>query len=102
MLPHNLLDPTPVSGIAPFTTTTFEGIFPYLTSKYGTDIPVDLLLKVKRVYDIGAVDETNDNKTADVTSKGVLMAKVEVDCFGTLIYPGGVNKSLGSAEWSDV
>jgi hypothetical protein len=51
-----MLDPTPVSGIAPFTTTTFEGVFPYLTSKYGTDIPIDLLLKVKRVYDIGAVD----------------------------------------------
>jgi hypothetical protein len=43
--------------IAPFTTSTFEPVFPFLTSRFGLDIPADLKLKVKRIYDIEAIKD---------------------------------------------
>jgi len=87
--------------IANFTTTTFEPVFPYLTSRFGMDVPTDLTLKVKRVYGIEAFANDEDNDTIDVTSKGVLKLKTDVECELKLLYPGGVNKVVGYAEWSD-
>ena len=87
--------------IAPFTTTTFEGVFPYLTSRFGKDIPTDLMLKVKRVYDIEAFADDQDNDLEDITSRGVLKLKTDVECEGKLVYPGGLNKTVGYAEWNE-
>lgn len=90
-----------VSPIAPFTTTTFEGIFPFLTSRFGVDVPANLLLKVKKVYDIEAFGDKKDDDTDEITSRGVLKLKADVECEGKLVYPGGVIKSVGYAEWSN-
>lgn len=38
--------------VAPFTTSTFEAVFPYLTSRFGKAIPMDLILKIKKVYGV--------------------------------------------------
>ena len=64
--------------IANFTTTTFEPVFPYLTSRFGMDIPSDLTLKVMRVYGIEAFADDNDGDKIDITSKGVLKLKTDV------------------------
>lgn len=87
--------------IAPFTTTTFEGVFPYLTSRFGKDIPTDLMLKVKKIYDIEAFADDQDNDEDDITSKGVLKLKIDLECEGKLAYPGGLNKTVGYAEWNE-
>jgi hypothetical protein len=38
--------------IAPFTTTTFEALMPFLTSRFGKNIPAELHLKIKHIEDI--------------------------------------------------
>lgn len=87
--------------IAPFTTTTFEGVFPYLTSRFGKDIPTDLMLKVKKIYDIEAFADDQDSDNEDITSRGVLKLKIDLECEGKLVYPGGLNKTVGFAEWNE-
>jgi hypothetical protein len=87
--------------IAPFTTTTFEAVFPYLTSRFGFDVPTNLLLKVKRVYEIEAFADDSDKDNIDITSKGVLKLKADVECEGKLLYPGGLIKNVGYAEWNE-
>ena len=87
--------------IAPFTTTTFEGVFPYLTSRFGKDIPTDLMLKVKKIYDIEAVSDNKGISDYDITSKGILKAKIDLDCEGRLNYPGGIQKNVGYASWNE-
>ncbi len=87
--------------IANFTTTTFEPVFPYLTSRFGMDIPTDLTLKVMRVYGIEAFADDMDGDKNDITSKGVLKLKTDVQCDLTLLYPGGLVKKVGYAEWND-
>jgi hypothetical protein len=97
LLYHQLINP-----IAPFTTSTFEPVFPFLTSRFGLDIPTDLTLKVKKIYDIEAIPDGNNNgKDDDITSKGILKAKIDLDCEGRLNYPGGVSKNVGYASWSE-
>jgi hypothetical protein len=58
--------------IAPLTTSTFEPVFPFLTSRFGLDIPTDLNLKVKRIYDIQAIPDGKNVHDNDITSKGIL------------------------------
>ena len=85
LLYHQLINP-----IAPLTTSTFEPVFPFLTSKFGLDIPTDLTLKVKKIYDIQAIADGKDVRDNDITSKGILKAKIDLDCEGRLNYPGGI------------
>jgi hypothetical protein len=40
------------NSVAPFETTTFEGIFPFMSSRYGKRNPTDLLFSIFKVYDI--------------------------------------------------
>ena len=87
--------------IAPFTTTTFEAVFPFLTSRFGMDVPTDLTLKLKKIYEIEAFEDDYDNDDIDITSKGILKLKADVECEGKLIYPGGLNKVVGFAEWNE-
>ena len=87
--------------IAPFTTTTFEAVFPFLTSRFGMDVPTNLLLKVTKVYEIEAFADDQDGDSQDITSRGVLKLKADVECEGKLIYPGGVVKNVGYAEWNE-
>ena len=84
----------------PFTTTTFEPLFPYLTSRFGKDVPTDLILKVKKIYDIEALARRN-NSANSLNSKGMLKANLDVECEGRLVYPGGLNKSVGYAQWDN-
>ncbi len=46
--------------VATFETNTFEGVFPFLTSKFGKNVPTDLILKIKKIY---AVQTSDDNST---------------------------------------
>ena len=62
----------------PFTTTTFEPLFPYLTSRFGKDVPTDLILKVKKIYDIEALADDGDNSANSLNSKGMLKANLDV------------------------
>lgn len=50
--------------IAPFTSTTFEGVFPFLSSKFGKHIPMDLNMIIKKVY---GVECFADNSTAQAS-----------------------------------
>jgi len=43
--------------IAPFTTTTFEALLPFLTSRFGKNIPAELHLKIKRIKEINLSEE---------------------------------------------
>ena len=52
--------------VAPFTTSTFEAVFPYLGSKFGKHIPMDLILKILRVYAVECFAD-NGNHTDDST-----------------------------------
>jgi len=38
--------------IAPFDTSTFEGVFPFMTSRFGKKIPTDLIMRVDRMWDV--------------------------------------------------
>ena len=98
---YELVSANLTNPIAPFTTSTFEAVFPYLTSRFGMDVPTNLLLKVKRVYDIEAFGDNNENDNKDITSRGVLKLKADVECEGKLLYPGGVIKNAGYAEWNE-
>lgn len=98
---YELVSANLTNPIAPFTTTTFEAVFPYLTSRFGMDVPTNLLLKVKKIYDIEAFADDQDNDNVDITSRGVLKLKADVECEGKLLYPGGLLKSVGYAEWNE-
>jgi len=65
-------------------------VLPFLTSKFGLDIPADLTLKVKKIYDIEAIPDGKDVKHDGISSKGTLKAKVDVEVEGRLNYPGGI------------
>lgn len=87
--------------IAPFTSTTFEAVFPFLTSRFGKHIPMDLVMKIKKVYDVECFAD-NKNVTDNSTYKGMISLKLDIDCEGRLLYPNGVNKTIGKAEWTQV
>ena len=81
--------------IAPFDSSTFEAVFPFLTSRFGKKIPSDLVLKVTRVWDVNCTeDERNSSHNIGHIS---LKANVEAECI--LKYPSGVNKSVGFADF---
>lgn len=48
--------------VASLDTNTFEGVFPFLTSKFGKNVPTDLILKIKKIY---AVQTFDDNSTVN-------------------------------------
>jgi hypothetical protein len=86
---HNLFN-----SVANFTTTTFEGVFPFLTKHYGKEVPSDLVIKINRVWD---VDCKEDEK--NVTHKiGFIKMKLDIDIECIVVYPNGVNKSVGYTE----
>jgi hypothetical protein len=84
--------------VATFETNTFEGIFPFLTSRFGKNVPSDLIIKIKRIYDVQAYAD-NSNVTDNSTFQGMISVKIDIDCEVRVNYPGGVNKSIGHAEW---
>lgn len=57
--------------VAPFTTSTFEAVFPYLSSKFGKHIPMDLILKIKKIYAVECFAH-NGNTTDNSTSVGMI------------------------------
>ena len=87
--------------IAAFETNTFEGVFPFLTSRFGKNVPTDLILKIKKIYDINAYSEDSDEIPIenDKIKTGMLSLSIDIDAEIRLNYPGGVNKSVGHAEW---
>lgn len=97
---HEVISALTIVPGVPFTTTTFEALFPYLTSRFGKDVPTDLILKVKKIYDIEALARSN-NSANSLNSKGMLKANLDVECEGRLVYPGGLIKSVGYARWDN-
>jgi hypothetical protein len=79
------------NSIAPFDTNTFEAIFPFLTSNYGKKIPSDLVLRVKRVWDV-ACKEDERNTTHKV---GRISMKMDLETECIVIYPKGVDRPKG-------
>ena len=80
--------------VAPFTTTTFEAVFPFLTSRFGKAIPMDLIMKIKKVYDVECFAD-NGNVTDNSTYQGMISLKLDIDCEGKIVYPNGINKTIG-------
>ena len=81
--------------IAPFDTTTFEGVFPFMTSRFGKKIPTDLIMRVDRMWDV-----TCNNEVLNSTHKlGTINLKLDIDIEAKLVYDNsGVNKSVGHIE----
>jgi hypothetical protein len=38
--------------IAPFTTDTFECVFPFMTSRFGRNVSTDLMLKINKISEV--------------------------------------------------
>jgi len=83
------------NNIAPFDTTTFEGVFPFLTSRFGKRIPTDLTLKVRRVWDVNCTEDSL-NSTHKIGHIGL---NLDLEIEPKLVYPSGVNKTVGYAEF---
>jgi len=66
-----------------------------LTSRFGKRIPTDLFLKIKRLYDVNCVEDIS-NSTMKI---GHISLKLDLDIEPKLIYPSGVNKTIGYAEF---
>ena len=71
------------NSVAPFDTNTFEAVFPFLTSRFGKKIPTDLVLRVKRVWDVNSKEDKR-NSTHKIGSIHMKM-DLETECI--LIYP---------------
>jgi hypothetical protein len=35
-------------------------------------------------------------------SNGTIKMKLDIDCEGKIVYPNGINKTIGHAEWREV
>ena len=82
------------SPIVPFDSSTFEAVFPFLTSRFGKKIPTDLVLNVSRVWDVNCTEDWKNS--SHKIGKISLKANIEVE--GILKYLSGVNKSIGYTE----
>ena len=70
------------------TTSAAEGFWPFLTREFGENIPVDILLKINKLYDW----------TANSTNQS-LSFKLDVKVEGYLHVPDGSRKLVGTAEF---
>jgi hypothetical protein len=50
-----------VNVVAPFESTTFEAVFPFLTSRFGKKIPSDLDIRVTRVWDVNCTEDGSNS-----------------------------------------
>jgi hypothetical protein len=82
------------NSVANFTTTTFEGVFPFLTKNFGKYVPADLVINVKRIWDV----QCKEDERNETTKIGYIKMKLDVDIECIVVYPDGVNKSAGYAE----
>jgi hypothetical protein len=70
------------------TTSVAEGFWPFLTREFGENVPVDVLLKVNKLYDWTS-NRTNQS----------LSFKLDLKVEGYLHVPDGSRKLVGSAEF---
>lgn len=70
------------------TTSVGEAIWPFLTREFGDNIPMDLLLKVVKIYDW----------TSNSTNQS-LSFKLDIKVEGYLHVPDGSRKYIGTAEY---
>jgi hypothetical protein len=84
--------------IAPFTTTTFEALMPFLTLHYGKNIPAELHIKIKSIRDINCSEgkKDKDKKTGNIN------LKADLDCECVLKYQNGRKASVGHADLRDI
>jgi hypothetical protein len=89
------------NSVAPFDTSTFEGIFPFLTSRFGKKTPTDLVLRVKRVWDVTCKED--ERNTTHKIGRISMKMDLETECIviypKSEIHPKGENKSVGYAEY---
>ncbi len=71
-------------------TGTGEAVWPFLMREFGDNIPIDILLKVNRMWDW----------TANATNQS-LSFKLDVKVEGYLHVPDGSRKLVGTAEYYD-
>lgn len=83
---------------APFVTDTMEGVFPFLTSRYGKKIPTDLAITVYNIWGMYAYEE---NKTDINNMTGRLNAKMYIEGEVVLKYPDGKKWSAGKVEFQN-
>ena len=70
------------------TTSVAEAFWPFLTREFGENIPVDVLLKINKLY----------NWTSNSTNQS-LSFKLDVKVEGYLHVPDGSRKLVGTAEF---
>lgn len=58
-------------------------------------------MNIKKVYDVECFAD-NKNVTDNSTYNGTISLKLDIDCEAILLYPNGVNKSVGKVEWTQV
>ena len=85
--------------IAPFTTTTFEALLPFLTSRFGKNIPAELHLKIKKIKEINLSEDLAKDKNKKT---GTINLKADLDCECVLKYPTGEMKNVGYADLRDI
>jgi|Laugresu1bdmlbdd_1035124.scaffolds.fasta_scaffold97511_1 hypothetical protein len=86
------------NSVAPFETTTFEGIFPFMSSRYGKRNPTDLIFSIFKLYDIKCYDGNSTNST---DRSGFIEAKMYIEAEAKLQYQKNNNYSIGHAEFHD-
>lgn len=97
-LTHTLCDEKPIEYLIKWDmipeynlfTGTGEAVWPFLMREFGDNIPIDILLKVNRMWDW----------TANATNQS-LSFKLDVKVEGYLHVPDGSRKLVGTAEYYD-
>jgi hypothetical protein len=84
---------------APFITDTLEAVFPFLTKRFGKNVPTDVKLSVLKVWGITAFEA---NKTDINNQTGRIVANMSITAAAKLRYPNGKNESIGTAEFHNV
>ncbi len=84
------------SSIAPFTTDTFECVFPFMTSRFGRNVSTDLIMKIRKIHDLQTKEE---GKKGVLSKNGTIEMKLDIDLEAMMLYPEGVNKSAGTVEF---
>lgn len=85
--------------LAPFDSNTLEGIFPYLTSRFGKKVPTDISFQIT---DAWGVQSFQANKSDPNNQTGLLTAHARMQATVTLRYPTGDSVTVGTARFPDV
>ena len=81
---------------AVFTSDTVEGIFPFVTSKFGHNVTTDIVFGIHNITNFTSFTA---NKTDVNNETGMFIASMYIEAEAVLRYSNGTNFSLGFAEF---